>query len=92
MSTTVPLQTPTTDRKIDLGGDGPYTLSYGTLRYGTGEYVTVVMHLDAAGVEMVGQMVDFVADQHQAWNIEVLNALGVDVTGDFSCFGEAMSA
>lgn len=42
--------------------------------------------LPASGIERIGQLLNRAADRGEAWNIEVLNAAGRDVTADFACF------
>lgn len=40
----------------------------------------------ATQIETLGILVSRVADRGQAWDIAVLDADGIDVTGDFACF------
>jgi hypothetical protein len=42
--------------------------------------------LTASGIERVGAVVMRMADRDAAWDIEVLDANGGDVTFDFTCF------
>lgn len=62
-----------------------FTLAYETRAQGSGEPVKVVRRLPATGVETVGKVLAK-ASEDVAWNIEVLDSNGNDVTSDFACF------
>lgn len=57
-----------------------FTLSYAT------ENGIFVRTLPAAGITRVGTVINRCADRGTAWDIEVLDKDGVDVTFDFECF------
>lgn len=62
---------------------GP-TTSY-TLRYTT-EAGQQTQAMDAALLAKIGSVVARAADRGEAWDIEVTDAAGNDVTFDFTCF------
>ncbi|MFD9561558.1 hypothetical protein [Streptomyces sp. NPDC059994] len=47
---------------------------------------TIERTLPASGVERIGQLLMRAADRGEAWDIEVLDADGNDVSFDFACF------
>ncbi|MEU7004473.1 hypothetical protein [Nonomuraea sp. NPDC046570] len=62
-----------------------YTLSYGTYVKGTDKVVKLVRHLPADGIERIGEAISKAAKRGIAWDIQVLDSDGVDVTFDFAC-------
>lgn len=57
-----------------------------TLAYDTDEGRTTRPGLAASGVEAIGMMVAGKAGRDAAWNIEVLDSAGNDVTAEFVVF------
>jgi hypothetical protein len=64
----------------DLGPAPLYTLRYTTDR-GISE-----KRLDRVGIERVGTVVMRVAEREKAWDVQVLDSDGGDITFNFACF------
>lgn len=64
----------------DLGPAPTYTLTYST------EAGPCEKQLDAAAIERVGRVVMRCANRGEAWDVEVRDASGGDVTFNFPCF------
>ncbi|WP_030670753.1 hypothetical protein [Streptomyces rimosus] len=69
-----------TGRGTYLGTEPQYTLNY---RTPSGPQTRTI---SSSGVQVVGKVVMSLADRGQAWDIQVLNADGSDVTFEFACF------
>ncbi|WP_404870967.1 hypothetical protein ACI1MP_37585 (plasmid) [Kitasatospora griseola] len=63
------------------------------LRYSYGPYARLMERtLTRRQIGLIGSVVMRAADRGHAWNVEVLDAAGVDVTDDFDCFAESRAA
>ncbi|GGR04242.1 hypothetical protein [Kitasatospora griseola] len=63
------------------------------LRYSYGPYARLMERtLTRRQVDLIGPVVMRAADRGHAWNIEVLDADGLDVTDTFECFVESQAA
>lgn len=57
-----------------------------TMVYGTEDGMQRRQPCPARAIETVGRVVMRMADREAAWNIQVFDASGADVTFDFACF------